>query len=197
MKQSILALAALPPLALLAACGGTTTTNTSDTLVVDNGVVTESEITTNQTDGMLPLPTAMTGQQFADTAAASDAYEIEAGKLARTKATGQALKDFGAMMVKAHTDSTAKLKDAASKATPAITPNAQLTAEQQANLDTLRSATGADFDTAYKSQQVTAHTKALQAMQGYAATGDVTELKAFAGTTATVVQEHLDKISGL
>ena len=198
MKKSITLALALPALALLAGCGGNKADVDTNTTMTDNGTMTEitSETDNGMTNATIPTP-AMSGQEFANAAASTDAYEIEAGKLARTKATSQALKDFGAMMVDNHTESTANLKKAAAKATPAITPDATLTAEQAANLDTLRSATGADFDNAYKSQQVMVHQKALAAMQGYAASGDVPELKDFASSTAKVVQAHLEKIQGM
>lgn len=197
MNKSILALT-LPAFALLASCGGNKADVDTNTTLTGNGAITEisSETDNGVMNATIPTP-AMTGQEFANAAASTDAYEIEAGKLARTKATTQALKDFGAMMVDNHTESTAKLKTAAASASPAITPDATLTAEQATNLDTLRSATGADFDNAYKSQQVAAHQKALAAMQGYSAGGDVASLKDFAAATSKVVQTHLEKIQGM
>jgi putative membrane protein len=186
----------LPALALLAACGSNTDT---DTVTTNTGTVTEiSTDTANGIDGGLDNASvatpAMSGQQFADTAAASDAYEIEAGKLAQQKATRQDLKDFGAMMVRHHTDSTAKLKTAAGRISPAIVPSPTLSAKQQQDLDMLRSANGADFDTAYRNQQVVAHQMALATLEGYQVSGDVAELKAWAAETSPVVREHLDTI---
>ncbi|MBX3563859.1 MAG: DUF4142 domain-containing protein [Sphingomonas sp.] len=191
MHRNLIALGLAPALAL-GACGGDKTNNTVTTM--------ESPVPMENMDmdnAMVTGEAASPGQAFANTAGASDWYEVEAGKLAKEKATSQALKDFGAMMEKAHTESTAKLKAAAAKANPAITPNPALNAEQEANLATLRDATGADFDTAYKSQQVVAHEKALAAMKDYAANGDVPELKAFASNTVKVVQMHLDRIKGM
>jgi putative membrane protein len=198
MKKSITLALTLPALALLASCGGNKADVDTNTTLTDNGSMTEitSETDNGVMNATIPTP-AMSGQEFANTAASTDAYEIAAGKLAQSKATTQALKDFGKMMVDNHTESTANLKKAAAKASPAITPDPTLTAEQAANLDTLRSATGADFDNAYKSQQVMTHQKALAGMQGYAAGGDVPELKDFASSTATVVQTHLEKIQGM
>ena len=197
MKTSItVSLLTLPALALLASCGGGTH-NTTETSVVTNDTMTTDTATIVNDTGTNAAAPMMTGQQFANTAASSDAYEVAAGKLAKDKASSQALKDFGAMMVTAHTESTAKLKAAAGKATPAITPDPTLTAEQQSNLDTLKGLSGAEFDSAYKSQQVDAHQKALAAIQSYAAGGDVAALREWASTTAPVVQTHLDKILGL
>lgn len=193
MNRTLTALGLVSALAL-AACGGTdNTTTTTDNmgmaspLPMDNG---------DMNNGMMTAP-ASAGQAFANTVAASDAYEIEAGKLAQQKASTQALKDFGKMMVDGHSTTTEKLKALASNTDPDITPDATLTAEQQANLQTLRDATGADFDTAYKAQQVAAHTKALAALKDYAAGGDVAQFKTFAGETAPVVKMHLDKIKGM
>lgn len=185
----------LGPAFALGACGGgtTNTTTTVDNIIGTDAMAPMNDVTADNAAAMLPSA----GQAFADTAAASDYYEIEAGKLAQDKATSQDLKAFGEMMVSNHTDSTSKLKAAAAEADPAITPNPVLNAEQEANLATLRQATGADFDNAYKTQQVAAHEKALAAMKDYAANGDVPTLKTFAADTSKVVQTHLDKIKGL
>lgn len=200
MKQYFFALG-LGPAFALGACGGSEPVTTVDNVVATDTIIPENSIDANAATGTAVNAATgaevMTGQAFADAAGASDAYEVAAGKLAQQKATSQALKDFGGMMVTGHTESTAKLKAAGAKATPAIAPNAKLTAEQEANLATLRDANGADFDTAYKAQQVVAHEKTLAAVQDYAANGTVPELKGFAATIAPVVQQHLDKIRGL
>ena len=186
----------LPALALLAACGSNTETNT---MVTNTGTTTEIATDTGNSasglDNASVATPAMTGQQFADMAAASDAYEIEAGKLAQQKGSTQAIKDFGAMMVKHHGESTAKLKTAAGAAS--ITPNPKLTPDQEANLAQLRSASGADFDTLYRTQQIMAHQQALAALEGYQASGDVQQLKDWAGQTSPVVRGHLDQIQGM
>lgn len=200
MKQYFFALG-LGPAFALGACGGSEPVTTVDNVIATDTIIPENSIDANAATGTginaATGAAVMTGQAFADAAGASDAYEVAAGRLAQTKAGSQALKDFGGMMVTAHTDSTAKLKAAGAKATPAIAPNARLSDEQAANLKTLQDATGADFDTAYKAQQVTAHQKTLAAVQDYAANGTVPELKAFAAEIAPIVQEHLNKIQGL
>lgn len=192
----------LGPAIALGACGGG---GAEPVTTVDNIVATDTTIPANSIDANAATGTlneasgavVMTGQTFADTAGASDAYEVAAGKLAQQKATAPALKDFGAMMVTAHTGSTAKLKAAGAKVLPGIVPDPKLNAEQEANLATLRDTTGADFDTAYKAQQLVAHQKTLAVVQDYAKNGTVPELKAFATEIAPVVQAHLDKIKSL
>lgn len=140
-----------------------------------------------------PAPAAAPAdpQSFADTMAASDMFEIEAGKLAQSMGTSQKVKDFGAMMAKDHTDSSAKLKAAAGKTEPAVTVAPALTPDQQAKLDALKAA-GADFDKTYAEQQVTAHEQALATLRDQAANGTAEPLKAFAGEVAPVVEHHLE-----
>lgn len=203
MKKYLLMLGAAPIFAL-AACGGnsnggTDAMNSGDTVtnLPAGEAMGDNMGAMNGMDGNAMAAAPMTGQVFANTVAASDAYEIAAGKLAQQKATTDGLKDFGKDMVEEHTKSTAKLKTAAGKASPAITPAPAMTEEQQANLKTLQSATGAAFDTAYKSQQVVAHEKALAAVQAYAGSGDVPQLREFAHDAEGMISKHYDKIKGM
>lgn len=192
MKRHAIAFA-LPALLLLGACGSSGNTSSVDAMV--NGVddfIPPTDNSVNEIAAQTP-----SAQEFANVVAASDLYEIEAGKLARDKATDKRLKDFGAMMVANHTESSAKLKEAGAKSELRIVPDVVLTGEEQANLDTLKSATGEDFDTAYRSQQMVAHSKALELIRNYAAAGDVPELKAFAAEVAPVVEKHLAEIKAM
>ena len=187
MKPQFLALASA--FALTACGGGGTVDNSSTTVVTDANDAMANDGTAN--DAMMANDTAaaapMAAQDFANTAAASDAFEIASAKLAETKAGEAGLKSFAKQMIKDHGESTAKLKVAAG----AMTPDKTMNAEQKANMTALQSASGAEFDTVYKAQQLDAHQKALSAMQGYAASGDNAALKAFAAKTAPVVQGHL------
>ena len=186
----------LAPVLALAACGGneTATTNT----ITDNISAMDVPADANMADNMAMADAALSpAQKFANDVGASDYYEVEAGKLAQEKAQAKGLKDFGKLMVEHHTASTDKLKAAGAKASPAITPNPALTAEQEVNLAALRAADGAAFDAAYKTQQVAAHEKALAAVKAYAATGDVPELKKFASDAEKIVEAHLKKIRSL
>jgi putative membrane protein len=176
-----------------------TTTNTvseigSDvTNTTDNAVDAVGSATGNALDAagnaLNPTPT---GQEFADKAAKSDAFEIAAGKLAKTNADSADVKQFAATMIEAHTGSTAKIKAAAAKATPEIKPDPTLTSDQQSKLDDLAKLKGADFDKAYVDGQVSAHEDALSLMKGYADKGDTPSLKAAAGEILPKVQDHLD-----
>jgi putative membrane protein len=135
-------------------------------------------------------------QQFVDTIAASDMYEIEAGKLAQEKGSSQAVKDFGAMMVKDHTASSSNLKGAVGK-NPKLMLSPQLTSAQQTRLDQLTAATGSRFDQIYSIQQVGAHEAALGLLKDFATSGTDEPLRDFAGKTAPVVEHHFEEAKKL
>jgi putative membrane protein len=158
-------------------------------VAIDNGMVADNGMIANSAS---VAPSPLTAQGFANTAAA-----IESSKLAEASASSAAVKEFAAQMIKAHTDSTAKLKSALSGLSPAITPDDTLTPEQQATLDNLKAANGAAFDTAYASAQVDAHQKTLDALKNYAASGDNEQLKTFANGLVPTVIAHLNMAKGL
>jgi putative membrane protein len=202
-----LSFGAIALIAALGACSQKsqdTTTNAVTDIGSDVGNTTGGAIdaagnaTSNALDAagnaLAPTPT---GQDFADKAAKSDAFEIAAAKLARTNAESADVKKFAATMIDAHTGSTAKIKAAAAKASPAIKPDPTLTSDQQSKLDDLGKLKGADFDKAYIDGQISAHEDALSLMKDYAANGDTPSLKTAAGEIAPVVQKHLDMAKAL
>ena len=132
-------------------------------------------------------------QDFVNKAAASDRFEIESSRLAEASATSPAVKEFAAMMIKAHTDSTAKLKSTLASNPSDVTINDALNAEQQAQLDGLKTKKGADFDTAYATAQVGGHEKTLAELRNYASNGDNDALKTFAQDLVPIVTDHLNQ----
>ena len=183
----------------LAACGPKTEQATDNAVNATGEAMTDLGNATSNAidaagDALQPTPS---GQTFADTAAKSDAFEIAAAKLAKTNASSPKVKAFADDMIKAHTSSTAKIKAAAAKASPAITPDATLTGEQNDDLAELGKLKGADFDKAYIDGQIDAHDDALELMENFAKDGDVAPLKAAAGEIAPVVKGHLDMARAL
>lgn len=178
----------------LAACGP----KANDATPTANGIASSGNMDVGSEgmadDGSMataPLATA----DFIAKAAMSDLYEISAGKIAEDKATAPALRRFATQMVEAHNLTTRDLKAAAAKDGVAAKPPATLDAPHQALIAALESTPqGTVFDTLYKQQQREAHTEALATMQGYAASGDKSAVKAFATETATKVQMHIDML---
>jgi len=130
---------------------------------------------------------------FAAKAAASDMFEIEAGKLAEKRSTNPQVKEFAAMMIKDHTESTKALKSAIKDSGKALTLPAALPSDKQDALGDLVKADAKDFDRKYMESQVDAHQAALNVLQRYAQDGDVAQIKTFAAATAPKVQQHYDR----
>jgi putative membrane protein len=191
MMKSRLLIAVSGSVLALTACNKNneaTTTNAADAnIAMDNGAAAD----------MTAAPSPTSAQGFANTAAASDRFEIESSKLAAGQASSAAVKSFADKMIAAHTASTAKLKSTTAGMSPAMTPDDTLSPDQQSTLDSLKAAKGADFDKAYAAAQVDAHQKALDALNGYAASGDNDALKTFARGLVPTVTAHLNMAKGL
>jgi putative membrane protein len=142
----------------------------------------------------IPTPADETAApDFVAKAAASDMYEIQAARMAQERAKAPAVKQFAAMMVKDHTQSTNDLKAAIDSSGQALQTPAALPQDKQDLIDKLNKAAPADFDKTYMDQQVDAHQDTLNVLQRYAQDGDVQQLKDFAAKVAPVVQQHLDR----
>jgi putative membrane protein len=142
--------------------------------------------------GVVSAETTSATKGFVEAAAVSDMYEVEAGKIAQQRGQSASVKNFGAKMVTAHTETSNKLKAALASTHPDITPPAMLDSRHQGMIDELRGAKDTDFDHRYIAQQVAAHQEALILMEGYAKNGDTPAIKALAAKTAPVVQMHLN-----
>ncbi len=181
----------------LAACGPKTeTTNTADTTMMTNDGGAFDANSTATADANMTAP-ASGGQVFANTAAASDAFEIATSKLALDNSSSVAVKKYANQMIAAHTASTDKLKATTATLTPAITPDPTLNAEQQKILDGLKGKKGADFDAAYIAGQQTGHQETLDMLTAYQSTGDVPALKTFAKGLVPTVTAHLNMAKSL
>jgi putative membrane protein len=192
MKLKTLALVSVAALSL-AACGK----KADDTTAADNGsAATAPYVNANGASDVATAPVSG-GQAFVNMAAASDAFEIETSKLAATNSASAAVKKFAAQMITAHEGSTAKLKALTATLSPALTPDPMLNAEQQQKLADLKTKQGADFDAAYAADQVSGHQQTLDTLKGYAATGDVPQLKTFASGLAPTVAAHLNMAKSL
>jgi putative membrane protein len=195
MKPMLIA-SALALALSLAACNKAEQTadsaaNTATAAADDAGAMASNAMV-DVKQAVTPTPSA---DEFVNKAAKTDAYEIAAAKLALTNGASQAVKDFANEMIKAHTDSTAKIKAAAGKAN--LTPDPALTNDENDELAEMGKKKGAEFDEDYIDDQIETHQNALAMMRDYAEKGDNADLKAVAGEIAPVVQKHLDHAKSL
>jgi putative membrane protein len=132
---------------------------------------------------------------FYKNAAEGGLFEVDAGNLAQQKSSNQAVKDFGAMMVKDHTAANQKLQSiAASKNITLPTSASMKQMATKAKLDVL---SGDTFDKSYIKSQVAAHEQTVALFQKEIATGQDPDAKAFASQTLPTVRAHLKAIRSI
>lgn len=136
------------------------------------------------------------GPAYVAKAGAGDQYEIQSSRLLLQTTHNAKLRDFANMMIRDHTNSTAKVKAATQRAGITVPPP-HLDAMGTRNVAALRGAKGEARDRLYVTQQKAAHQQALALHQGYAAHGSVPALKAVAGEIAPVVQTHLTALQSM
>jgi len=131
-------------------------------------------------------------QDFFKHAAAGGIAEVEAANLAQSKGNSQAVRDFGAMMVKDHTEANEKLRSIAAGENIVLPDSPGATqVPSKAELKVLK---GDAFDRAYIKNQVTAHEQTVSLFKKEIASGGDTRAKAFAKETLPTVEAHLRKL---
>ena len=134
---------------------------------------------------------------FVQTAATSDMYEVEAGKIASEKGQSSAIKQYGQMMVEAHSKTTEELKGIVAAEKINVQLPTALDASHQRMIDELNNATPADFDKTYIEQQEEAHGDAEDLFVDYSEDGDNAQLKAFAAKVLPVIKQHKEQADKL
>jgi len=135
-------------------------------------------------------------RQFADRAAMTDMFEIEAGKLAQQKSNIPAYKDFAQMTIDDHTKTTEQIKSMLPKL-PGVQPPQQLDAQHRALLDKLNTASGGAFERLYKADQIKGHREAIAMFEHYSRRGDNPDLKKWATDTLPTLHKHLQHAEAL
>lgn len=139
---------------------------------------------------------AMSPQDYVASAGASDLYERQSSELVSQSTKNMKIREFAQMMIAHHTKSTADVTSAARQANVPVPPPS-LNAEQTAMMAQLRAAHGEARDTAYLTQQKTAHAQALTLHQIYAAAGTAAPLRAAAAAIVPVVQQHIERLNAM
>jgi putative membrane protein len=131
--------------------------------------------------------------KFATEAANGGMAEVALGKLALTKTSNSAIKNFAQMMITDHGKANDELMAIAK--TKNITLPAEPDSAHMKKADELGQMNGTDFDKAYVKTMIDGHKKTLDLMNKEAKDGKDADLKAFAAKTAPIVQMHLDAIN--
>ncbi len=132
-------------------------------------------------------------ESFFKKAAEAGMAEVEAGHMAQEKGASQAVKDFGAMMVKDHTAANNKLmKIAAAKNVELPRGPGMMNKAKEKKAD-MKS--GESFDKDYVRGQIKAHEDTIELLQKEIDSGKDADAQAFARETLPKVKMHLDKIN--
>jgi putative membrane protein len=131
--------------------------------------------------------------KFATAAANGGMAEVALGKLALTKTSDAAIKDFAAMMVTDHGKANTELMGIAK--TKNITLPTEPDSSHIKKMNELSKLTGKDFDKAYVDAMVDGHKKTLDLMNDEAKDGKDADLKAFAAKTAPTVKMHYEMVT--
>ena len=127
--------------------------------------------------------------KFAATAAEGGQMEVDLGNLAAQKASNPQVQQFARQMVQDHSKANDQLKAIAAKNDATLPTESE---KGQKEIDRLNKLSGADFDKTYMNMMVRDHKTDLREFQHESNSSDNTELRTFAGQTATVIQDHLN-----
>jgi len=151
----------------------------------------DSTGTADSTSRAIPSTVSKADQDFAVNTAIAGMTEIQAGQLAEQKGMSKDAKEYGAMMVKDHTEAADKLKAIAAQKN--ITLPSALTPDAQKNLDDLQKDDAKKFDKDYFSMMVSDHKKVISAFEDESKNGSDADIRAFADSTLHTLHKHLDK----
>jgi len=126
---------------------------------------------------------------FIREAASSNLMEIRLGQLAQSRATNQAVKQFGQRMVTDHTNLENQLTAAVSAGGGTFTPAVESFHERQ--ISRLENLSGADFDRAYMSLMIRGHQKDVSNFQTQSQSARSTQVRTMASNSLPILQQHL------
>ena len=150
---------------------------------------------------LMGLPALLTAadkspdQSFYKKAAEGGISEVELGNLAQEKGQSQAVKDFGAMMVKDHSAANDKLKSVA--AAKGIELPTSSSVGQMGTKAKLKVLSGDSFDKSYIKSMVSDHEEDIKEFETEAQSGQDPDAKAFASATLPTLKAHLKKIRSI
>ena len=152
--------------------------------------------------GLLSYPAAnvsaqgVTDAQIASIVVVANRVDIDAGKLAKARATNQEVKAFAQLMITDHTGVNRSATDlvARLKVTPQDNPTSQsLQAEGERNVANLKTLKGVAFDKAYVDHEVAYHQQVIDALDNTLIPGATNaELKALLIKVRPAFVAHLE-----
>ena len=127
---------------------------------------------------------------FVQQLAIGNAAEIELGKLAQQKASGEPIKNFAQTMVNDHQEAGRRLADLANAA--GLQLPSGLDDEHRALREHLEQVSGTAFDVAYAQAQLQDHQRTLQLLEYEIGSGQDEALRRFAAESLPQIRKHLE-----
>lgn len=162
----------------------------STTAAKDSNSAKMDSARVDSTKAAIPSTVSKADEDFAVNAANAGMTEIQAGQIAQAQGQAKAVKEYGAMMVKDHTEVADKLKAVA--ASKNITLPTSISSDMQKNIDDLKAKSGKDFDKAYLDMMISDHKKVISAFEDESKKGSDADIRAFADSTLHGLHHHLD-----
>ncbi len=141
-------------------------------------------------------PTTVSTQDFVNTVANINMFEIQAAKTAQSQTKDDDIKNFAQLMIDDHNKMADGLKTQTENMQNVQIPS-DMTKDFQDRLQTLKSAKGHQFDQAYRRQMVQSHKEAINFFQDYARVGDNDALKTWAKDQVAMLEKHLNRAEAL
>lgn len=138
---------------------------------------------------------AQSPADFINEASAKGMADIEASRLAHSKAESKEVKDYTIQVINDRTTANQHLAKIAKKLDLPVAPREEVADKAKTLMPEVKE--GANFDHAYAASQVKATEEAIQQIQQEAQTTDVPEIKAFADETLPKLQSHLEMARAL
>ena len=129
---------------------------------------------------------------FAQNVGPGGMFEVEAGRLAETRAVAPDVRDFAVMEVHDHTLVGDRLKAISAKESVPVPPG--LTPEFQAQLDKLKTLSGPAFDAQYMHDMAVLHPKDDASFGQEGRLGGSAEYRTFGKETYKIVARHIGAI---
>jgi putative membrane protein len=164
--------------------GSDTSSATKDSGALSTDKKTESSTSDKMTDKSFLLKAAQGGMT-----------EVELGKIAEQNGSSSDVKQFGSHMVMDHGKANDDLKALAQQ--KGVTVPSTLDAKHQAMVDHFKHLSGAAFDKAYVNAMVKAHMKDAEMFREESKSAQDPDVKNFASSTLTVVENHLSDIKSI
>jgi putative membrane protein len=133
--------------------------------------------------------------RFYKHAAEGGIAEVELGNLAQKKSQNSSVQEFGAMMVKDHSEANDKLKSLAATKDFSLPTSASMS--QGATKAKLEVLSGQTFDKSYIKGMIKDHKEDIAEFNKEATSGQDPDAKSFAAATLPTLKEHLQKIESI